>query len=89
MGIKQNDIRMALQDKVEPALLHALCGIVEEQQAMKQQILEMAQSIDMMSGIITDMVGVAENMKSVTDSMRKVDGEGNVNMQFGTGKHQG
>lgn len=80
MGVKQQDVRMHLNGKVDQAVITMMCAIVEEQKVMKQQIFQLAQQHDKLMDIISNMTTVAENMKKATDHLRGMDGQGNVNL---------
>lgn len=72
--MKGSEIRAQLQRDHDPKLVHCICSLAEVVSAQRQEIMQIAQMIDLQSGIIKDLVNAAENIQSITDKLRGMRG---------------
>ena len=81
MAVKQHEIRMHLQNKVDPAVITFLCALAEEQQVVNRTLKEMADAINQMSDIMQTMMGVAGQMKNQVQLLQGKQLDANVNVE--------
>lgn len=73
MPIKAREVREMCHGKVDPNVVKVMEALAEEQNAIKEQMVMMAQTIDQMTNIIANVVTVGENMKNTVDSLKRMD----------------
>ena len=73
MAIKAREIRERLKGKCDEGIIFCLCALAEDNSVLRQQLVEVAQSIDKMAEINDMMIQVAGNMKSTIETLRKKD----------------
>jgi prophage DNA circulation protein len=81
MAVKQNDIRLHLKDKIDPAAITMLCALAEEQRVIQQTLKEMAEAINTITDIVMSMTTVAENMKNTIQMFTNKDFDANINIE--------
>lgn len=70
MAVKAREIRERLRGRVDPEVLFVLEQLAEHQNVLREQIMELAQSVDGCINILNQVTQIAVNMKQVTDTLQ-------------------
>ena len=72
--MKGSEIRATLQGSHDPRLVHCICSLAEKVSGQQQEIMKLAQLIDIQSQIIKDLLNTTENIQHATDKLRGMRG---------------
>lgn len=85
MAVKAREIREMLQGKVDPGVIQFMCAMAEDNMALSQQLMELAQMFDKMVEMTQGIIGAVGHAKGAIEKMQGINPADQRNVELDEG----